>query len=127
MMVTNTTEQAAGLGIGLPIALSALLAGADVTGLVLGLIAATLVTFFLGSINNRWKAMAGVLFAAMLAGFAAPVVAAGILHQWPEWKPVMDLAHPLMSILIGGSAPTILPALLTGLARRADRLGGGDK
>jgi len=33
----------------------------------------------------------------------------------------------LMSILIGGSAPTIIPALLTGLARRADRLGGGDK
>ena len=127
MMVTNTTEQAVGLGIGLPIAISALLAGADVPGLVLGLITATLATFFLGSVNNRWKAGAGVLLAALLAGFAAPVIAAGILHQWPEWRPVMDLAHPLMSILIGGSAPTILPALLTGLARRADRLGGGDK
>ena len=127
MMVTNTTEQAVGLGIGLPIALSTLIAGADTTGLVLGLITATLATFFLGSVNNRWKAGAGVLLAALLAGFAVPVVAAGILHEWPAWKPVMDLAHPLMSIVIGGSAPTILPALLTGLARRADRLGGGDK
>lgn len=127
MATQQTVEQATGAGIALPVAASTLMAGADPLGLLLGMIAATLVTFLLGSVDNRWKAIAGILFAAMLSGFAAPVVAAGILHQWPAWKPVMDLAHPLVSILIGGAAPTIIPAFLNGLARRADRIGGGDK
>ena len=127
MATQQTVEQVTGAGIALPVAVSTLMAGADPLGLLLGLIAATLVTFLVGGINNRWKAIAGILFAAMLSGFAAPVVAAGILHQWPDWKPVMDLAHPLVSIIIGGAAPTIIPAFLNGLARRADRIGGGEK
>ena len=127
MATQQTAEQITGAGIALPIAASTLMAGADPLGLLLGMIAATLGTFLLGSVDNRWKAIAGILFAAMLSGFAAPVVAAGILHQWPDWKPVMDLAHPLVSIIIGGAAPTIIPAFLNGLARRADRIGGGEK
>lgn len=110
MLTQQTAEQATGAGIALPVAASTLMAGADPLGLLLGMIAATLVTFLLGSVDNRWKAIAGILFAAMLSGFATPAVAAGILHRWPDWKPVMDLAHPLMSIIIGGAAPTIVPA-----------------
>lgn len=127
MATQQTVEQATGAGIALPVAASTLMAGADPLGLLLGLVSATMITFLLGSVDNRWKAIAGILFAAMLSGFAAPVVAAGILHQWPEWKSVMDLAHPLVSILIGGAAPTIIPAFLKGLARRAERIGGGEK
>ena len=126
MVTQQTAEQATGAGIALPIAASTLMAGADPMGLVLGLMSATMITFLLGGIDNRWKAIAGILFAALLAGFAAPVVAAGILHEWPAWKPVMDLAHPLVSISIGGAAPTIIPAFLKGLARRAEKLGGGE-
>ena len=126
MLPQQTTEQVTGAGIALPIAASTLMAGADPLGLVLGLMSATMITFLLGSINNRWKAVAGILFAAMLSGFATPAVAAAILHQWPTWRPVMDLAHPLVSILIGGAAPTIIPAFLNGLARRAEKLGEGE-
>lgn len=126
-MTQQTIDQAAGAGIALPLAAATLLAGADPMGLVLGLIAAVTMTFALGGVDSKPKAFAGILFAALLAGYGMPVVAAGILHQWPEWKPVMDAAHPLVSIAIGGASPSIIPALLTGLARRADRLGGGDK
>lgn len=72
------------------------------------------------------KAGSGILFASLLAGYAGPVVAVAILHQWPDWRPVLDAAHPLVSLLIGAAAPTVIPALLRGLARRADRLGGGE-
>lgn len=126
MISQQTVEQATGASIALPVATATILAGADPIGLVLGLISAVMMTFIVGGIDNRWKACAGILFAALLAGYAAPVVAAGILHQWPAWQPVMDLAHPLLSIAIGGAAPTIIPAFLKGLARRAERLGGGE-
>ena len=126
-MTQQTIDQAAGASIALPIAAATLLAGADPMGLVLGLIAAVTMTFALGGVDSKPKAFAGIIFAALLAGYGMPVVAAGILHQWPEWKPVMDLAHPLMSIAIGGASPSIIPAFLAGLARRADRIGGGDK
>jgi hypothetical protein len=126
MVTQQTAEQATGAGIALPIAASTIMAGADPLGLLLGLVSATMITFLLGGIDNRWKAIAGILFAAMLTGYAAPVVAAGILHQWPDWKPVMDLARPLVSIFIGGAAPTIIPSFLKGLARRAERIGGGE-
>lgn len=122
----QTTEQGLGTFFALPIAISTLLAGADPLGLLLGLVSATMMTFLVGGINNRWKAIAGILFAALLAGFATPAVGAAIMLQWPTWKPVMDLAHPLVSILIGGAAPTIIPAFLRGLARRAEKLGEGE-
>lgn len=126
MISTQTTEQATGAVSALPIAATTLMMGADPLGLALGLMSAVMTTFIIGSIDNRWKAAAGVLFAALLAGYAAPTVAAGILHQWPDWKPVLDLAHPLISIAIGGAAPTIIPAFLKGLARRAEKFGGGE-
>ena len=126
MISQQTADQLTGAGLALPVAASTLLAGADPTGLVMGLIGAVVMTFFLGSIDSRWKAGAGILFASLLAGYAGPVVAVAILHQWPDWRPVMDAAHPLVSLLIGASAPTIIPALLRGLARRAERFGGGE-
>jgi hypothetical protein len=126
MISQQTAEQATGAGIALPVAAATLMSGADPLGLVLGLVSAVMMTFIVGGVDNRWKAGAGILFAALLAGYAEPVFAAGILHQWPDWKPVLDLAHPLLSISIGGASPTIIPAFLKGLARRAERIGGGE-
>ena len=40
--------------------------------------------------------------------------------------PCTTRARPLVSIFIGGAAPTIIPSFLKGLARRAERIGGGE-
>lgn len=119
-------EQTAGTIIALPISFSAILVGADPVGLLLGLLAAVMMTFMVGGVDNKWKAVMGILFATLIAGYAAPVIIAGILYQWPKWKHILDLAHPLISLFLGAASPTIIPAFLKGLVRRAERLGGGE-
>jgi len=91
-------------------------------GLTLGLFAALLMTFFLGSVDNRTKAFCGVLLGSLLAGFGMPVVANIILGFMPGLKDVMTSLKPLVSIGIGGAAPMLVPAAIEAAKRWINNL-----
>jgi hypothetical protein len=125
MVAQQTAEQATGVALSIPVMITAMLMGLDPMGLVLGLISAVLMTFALGGVDNRWKALGGIALAAMMSGYSMPIVVQVILHYKAELKPIVDTAHPLISIIIGGISPTVIPAALSGLAKRAERIAEG--
>ena len=126
MVTQQTTEQVTGVTLSIPVMITAMLTGLDTMGLVLGLSSAVIMTFTLGGIDNRWKALGVIALAAMMAGYGMPIVAQVILHYQADLKSIVDTAHPLISIIIGGASPTIIPAALSGLAKRAERMAGGE-
>jgi len=111
MAPQQTVEQGIGTFIALPIAASTLLAGADPLGLLLGLLSAVFVTFMHGKIDSRLKAFGAVGIAALLAGYGAPAVGAGLMVQFPTFAPAIKLAGPLISLLIGALSPTVIVAI----------------
>lgn len=122
MATQQTAEQITGAGIALPVAASTLMAGADPTGLVLGLAAAVPATFILGGIDSRLKAFSGIALAALLAGYGTPAVALALSIALPTMKPAIDIAGPLVSLLIGALGPTAIGALAAFIKRRGDSL-----
>jgi hypothetical protein len=113
--VTHDTTY--GIVAGALASLSTLFVGADPAGLTLGLFAALLMTFFMGSIDSRTKAFCGVLLGSLLAGFGMPVVANIILGFMPSLKDVMTSLKPLVSIGIGGAAPMLVPSAIEAAKR----------
>ena len=111
------TDTTYGIVAGALASLSTLFVGADPVGLTLGLFAALLLTFFLGSVDSRTKAFCGVLLGSLLAGFGMPVVASIILGFMPGLKDVMASLKPLVSIGIGGAAPMLVPAAIEAAKR----------
>ena len=118
MQIQQTVnETTGGMIAGALTALATLFVGADPAGLTLGLFAALLMTFFMGSIDSRTKAFCGVLLGSLLAGFGMPVVASIILGFMPGLKDVMTSLKPLVSIGIGGAAPMLVPSAIEAAKR----------
>jgi hypothetical protein len=118
MQIQQTVnETTGGMIAGALTALATLFVGADPAGLTLGLFAALLMTFFMGTIDSRTKAFCGVLLGALLAGFGMPGVASIILGFMPGLKDVMTSLKPLVSIGIGGAAPMLVPSAIEAAKR----------
>lgn len=89
-----------------------LLLGAQVDALVIGLIAAVFVSIWLETIDNKVKAGASVLFAALLAGYGSPVAAQWVSVNMPDAAGNPEALRMLLALVIGASAPSIVPLLL---------------
>ena len=125
MQIQQTVnETTGGMIAGALTALATLFVGADFAGLVQGLFAALLTTFFLGSVDSHVKAFAGVLLGSLLAGFGAPVAANIILNFMPGLAGVMASLKPLVSIGIGGATPMLVPPAIEAAKRWLNGLYG---
>ena len=109
---------AAGAGIAAPWWLF----GADPGALILGLIAATLASFWLAEISSRARAACAVGLAGLLAGFGAPNALAGIVAYYPAVQ-LTESAVPLLGLLIGLAAPSMVPVVLNAASRMMGRVG----
>lgn len=121
-------DQAIGAGLGVAVTLPTMLAalqraGLDPMGLILGLMSAVLMTFLLGSIDSRSKAFGGIGLAGLLAGYGAPVVGQVLLSRFPDMTAVLQVSAPLISIGIGGIAPTLIPIAMARLKRIVSEYG----
>lgn len=92
--------------------------GAQVDALVAGLVAAILVSIWMDAIDNKSKAAAAVILSALLAGYGSPVAA--------EWVTATvsgigssDSLRVLLALVIGSSAPTVVPILIRTFGRKA--------
>ncbi len=86
--------------------------GAQVDALVIGLIGAVFVSIWLETIDDKVKAGAAVLFAAMLAGYGSPVAAQWVAGTVPSVSGNSEALRCLLALVIGAAAPSIVPLLL---------------
>lgn len=89
--------------------------GADPAATVLGLTAATLVSFWLPEISSRPRAACAVGLAGLLAGFGAPTAQAALSALYPAMTPQPGTA-PLIGLIIGVIAPKLVPIALKAAA-----------
>lgn len=107
---------AAGLATGAAIGITGTIFGAQAEALLIGLVAAILISFWLPAIDDRKKAAASVALSALLAGYGAPVAAAWVAEQHSGITGGQPL-QSLLALLIGVVCPTIVPVAL-GWAKR---------
>lgn len=107
---------AIGIAIGAGIGLTGTVMGAQVDALLIGLIAAILISFWLPAIDDRRKAAASVALSALLAGYGAPVAAGWLAGTQPELAAGSPL-RLLVALSLGALCPTLVPAVI-GWARR---------
>jgi hypothetical protein len=103
---------ALGVAVGAGIGLTGTVMGAQVDALLIGLMAAILISFWLPTVDDRKKAAAAVALSSLFSGYGA-VWAAQLLAT----KLAIVLPHELLALLIGVACPTMVPATL-GLAKR---------
>jgi len=107
---------AAGIIIGTGIGLTGTVMGAQADALLIGLVAAILISFWLPAIDDRKKAAASVALSALLAGYGAPVAAGWLAGTQPELASGSPL-RLLMALALGALCPTMVPVVI-GWARR---------
>ncbi len=93
--------------------------GAQVDALVVGLFAAFFVSIWLDSVDDKVKAGAAVLFSALLAAYASPVVALYVSATLPTVAGNMDALRLLLALVIGAFTPTAVPMALAYAASKA--------
>lgn len=116
-MINAQTNVVHGALTGAGVSTVTLLLGAQVDALVIGLIGAVFVSIWLETIDNKSKAAAAVLFAALLAGYGSPVAAQWVSVNVPEVAG-NDALRMLLALVIGAVAPSIVPLLLKYLGNK---------
>lgn len=109
----------AGVIVGAGIGLTGTVMGAQLDALLLGMIAAILMSFWLPAIDNRLRAGAAVAMSSLFAGYGSPIAAAQLSAQLggADTSPL----RLLMALVIGALGPTLVPLLV----RRAAGLAQG--
>lgn len=85
--------------------------GAQVDALVIGLFAAFFVSIWLDGVNNKVKAGAAVVFSAVLAAYASPVLTLYLSAQFPAVSANMEALRLLLALVIGALTPTAVPMM----------------
>ena len=119
--MTSPHATAAGAVAGSIIASPAGLYGADPVALILGLIAATLVSFGMSEISSKPRAASAVCLAGLLAGFGSPTALASISSAYPILA-LTESAVPLLGILIGALSPSLVPLIIAAAQRWLGRI-----
>lgn len=104
----NSTTAGALVGAG--IGLTGSIMGAQLDALLIGMVAATLMSFWLPAIDSRPRAAAAVAMSSLFAGYGSPAAAA-----WVATHVVSADASALripMALLIGAASPTAIPLML---------------
>lgn len=107
---------AIGIAVGAGIGLTGSIFGAQADALLIGLVAAILISFWLPTIDDRRKAAASVALSSLLAGYGSPVMAAWLAGTQTAMPAGAELSR-LLALLIGVFCPTIVPVAL-GWAKR---------
>lgn len=94
-----------------------ILLGAQVDALVVGLVAATLISIWLETIDNKIKAAASVLLSALLAGYGSPVAAAWLTASVSGIAST-DSLRLLLAASIGCVAPSLVPMTIRAFGKR---------
>lgn len=94
--------------------------GAQVDALVIGLVAAILVSIHIDKIDSKVKAGAAVLYSSALAGYGSPAAHAFLIGVVPSIAEAESL-RLLVALVIGGCAPSIVPLALRAFAGRVER------
>lgn len=94
--------------------------GAPWEAVVVGLLSAILVSFWLDKIDSPPKAAAAMLFAGLLAGVLAPLSVEYLID-----KQYIRTLEPqrwvwLMAVLIGAAAPKVIPPALKVLVKKTE-------
>lgn len=103
-----TTPTTAGILYGAGIGLTGTVLGAQADALLLGLASAIIVSIWLPSIDDRFKAAAAVAFATLLAGYGAPVASVWLAANVTGIEATETL-RLLSAVVIGGAAPPVIP------------------
>ena len=102
----------------------AMLLGAQVDALVVGMMAALFVSIMTEAINNRLKAGAAVMFSSLAAGLFSPSAAHWVVVNYPvlSTEPDHDVLRLGMALLIGAVTPSLVPLTIRLLNRKGDAL-----
>jgi FtsH-binding integral membrane protein len=92
--------------------------GAHVDALILGLFGALFVSVWLDSIDNKFKAASAVLFSAVLAAYASPVVTLYVSAKLPSLLQDTETLRLLLALVIGAAAPIAIPLSLKYATKR---------
>lgn len=110
----------AGAAVSMPI----LLMGAQLDALVIGLIAAIVISIMTEAIDNWMKAGAAVLFSSLSAGYGSPLAAQWVSSNYPSI--VVDSTHDVLrmalALVIGAAMPSIVPIAIRFMNRKSDAL-----
>lgn len=105
-----------GLAVGAGIGLTGTVFGAQADALLIGLVSAILISFWLPTIDDRRKAAASVAMSSLLAGYGSPVAAAWLAADQASLGSGGPL-RLLLALAIGAATPTLIPVIL-GWAKR---------
>lgn len=86
--------------------------------MIVGLMAATFVTFWLHSVDSIQKAFSAIFFSALLSAFGAPVASVYLLATFPSLQLASDALPSLAAVIIGGSVTWGLPLFIGFLKNR---------
>lgn len=108
-----------GIAVGAGIGLTGTVMGAQVDALLIGLVAAILISFWLPTIDDRKKATAAVAFSSLLAGYWSPVLAGWLAENFAALDGIGSLRMPI-ALAIGAVGPTLVPVLIGRAKRKAE-------
>jgi len=89
-----------------------LFAGLDFDAMIVGLMAASFVTFWLDTVDDLSKAISAVLFSGLLSAFGAPVAAAYLISKFHSLAQTGNALPLCAAVIIGGSVTWGLPILI---------------
>lgn len=92
--------------------------GLNLDAMIVGLMSATFITFWLNTVDNIPKAASAILFSGLLSGIAPSVVAAYVLGKYPGLEQAGNAVPLLAAVLIGGSVTWGLPLLINFLKNK---------
>lgn len=98
---------AAGVFVGAGIGLTGTILGAQIDALLIGMFAATLMSFWLRTIDSVPRAAAAVAMSSLVAGYGSPLAAAWVASNMAV-ADAAALRMPL-ALAIGAAAPTLVP------------------
>lgn len=104
----------AGVIVGAGIGLTGTIMGAQLDALLLGMVAAIFMSFWLPTIDNRGRAAAAVAMSSLFAGYGSPVAAAWLASEQHGFAADGSL-RLLLAVVIGAIGPTLVPVILTRL------------
>lgn len=86
--------------------------GLDSDALIVGLMSASFITFWLSTVDDKTKAASAVLFSGMLSGFGAPVATAYLVSKFHSLAQAGNALPLFAAVVIGGSVTWGLPILI---------------
>jgi predicted membrane-bound spermidine synthase len=80
--------------------------------MIVGLMAASFVTFWLQTVDSIPKAASAVFFSALLSSFGGPVAAVYLIAKFPTLKDASETLPLLAAVIIGSTVTWGFPLLI---------------